>query len=133
MTAQQFVPVSGYVYKIYAVACCTTSPTCPAMKTNLLNITRSLLVERHAHLTKLEHLVENRAVFPYIKHLHLLHHLILQRFTGKGVTTSKYAQSSAKMDLIRQQQQPALYLVVWGDILKEINIVLRMKFGHVCC
>ena len=33
---------------------------------------------RLAHLTKLEHLTEDRAVFAHVEHLHLLQHLILQ-------------------------------------------------------
>ena len=45
-----------------------------------------------SHLTELEHLAENGAVFPYIEHLHLLHHLVLQKCTEQGVTTLSYAQ-----------------------------------------
>ena len=48
-----------------------------------LGILRSRSAE--SHLTELEHLAENRAVFPYIKHLHLLHHLVLQKRTRQGV------------------------------------------------
>ena len=55
-----------------------------------LGISRSQLVD--GHLTELEHLAEHRAVFPYIKNLHLLHHLVLQKRTGQGVTTLIYAQ-----------------------------------------
>ena len=45
-----------------------------------------------SHLTELKHLAENRAVFPNIKDLHLLHHLVLQKRTGQGVTALNHAQ-----------------------------------------
>lgn len=44
-----------------------------------------------AHLTELEHLAENRAILPYVKYLHLLHHLVLQECAGKSVTILSHA------------------------------------------
>ena len=42
-------------------------------------------------------------------------------------------KATAMMKRMRQQHQPAPYLIIRGDILQEFDIVLRMEFCHVCC